>query len=293
MSKSQDIEINPARRILRWESALSGSIFTGTEKIRSGYGNGDCLFFDFYHRVFALADGSERFSRASREILSRLSQELSLNGVPGTAGEWKSLINSRIYPAQKYQHKTTFSCVAIRGDENGIVLIIAHGGDSTVMVVDSENGEVLFQTDRNMVFAGRSQEIVDVIEYPVTSHNIRVIISSDGLEDLSRFCSRQLFPFHFPEACVTLPVDRICERMERVLGENSGLFEHDDIALIALDPFQLFSMPARNVLIGGTQPYEEKLFRMGVGVGDLDLWGPHEIWASAEMSFAVSGITLH
>jgi hypothetical protein len=41
MKEPAVIEINAAKRILRMKSALSGSIFTGMDKVRSGYGNGD------------------------------------------------------------------------------------------------------------------------------------------------------------------------------------------------------------------------------------------------------------
>src|SRR5512137_495004 len=151
------IEINPLKRTLRVEGALSGSIFTGTDKVRSGYGNGDCLYFDFGHRVFAVADGTERFPWASRDILCRLADSLATAGVPETAAEWKSLINRRVYAGQKYQHKTTFSCVAFSGDGDEVTVKVAHGGDSRVVEIDSVTGRALFQTERNMVFAGRSK----------------------------------------------------------------------------------------------------------------------------------------
>ena len=129
--------------------AVCGGISTGTEKIRSGYGNGDCLYFDFEHMVFAVADGSERFPWASRDLLNRLSESLARSGVPDTAGGWKELINTEVYSVQKYQHKTTFSCVAIRPAPEGVSLIISHGGDSVVTVMDSSTGSIM-QSDRDV-----------------------------------------------------------------------------------------------------------------------------------------------
>ena len=61
IKESPTVEINPSKRILKLPGALCGGISTGSDKIRSGYGNGDCLYFDFEHLVFAVADGSERF----------------------------------------------------------------------------------------------------------------------------------------------------------------------------------------------------------------------------------------
>ena len=84
MKESPTVEINPSKRILKMPGALCGGISTGTDKIRSGYGNGDCLYFDFEHLVFAVADGSERFPWASRDLLNRLSESLAQSGSPDT-----------------------------------------------------------------------------------------------------------------------------------------------------------------------------------------------------------------
>lgn len=292
MIEHEAIEINAAKRILRVNGALSGSIVTGTDKVRSGYGNGDCLYFDFRHRVFGLADGSERFPRASRDILGRLSEVLKKTGVPDTPEEWKELINRRVYSKQKYQHKTTFSCVAVSGDGDDIALTVAHGGDSVVVVMNSVTGDILFQTERNMVFAGRSREIVDVIRYRVTDSNVRVVIHSDGFDDLFRYCIRQSFLSRLSDVFITLPVDRICERIYRVLGDNAGLFEHDDIAFIVMDPCRLHGIEEKSVLIGGTQPHEEKLFRTVSENDDPDLWVPSGAWSYATTAFLKSGITI-
>jgi len=108
ITESQALVINPSRRILKMPGAMCGGISTGSDKIRSGYGNGDCLYFDFDHLVFAVADGSERFPWASRDLLSRLSDSLSRSGVPDTVRGWKDMMNTEVYAEQKYQHKTTF-----------------------------------------------------------------------------------------------------------------------------------------------------------------------------------------
>ena len=92
MDKAEVILMNTSRRILKQKNVLCGSIITGSDKMRSGFGNGDCLFFDFENNVFAVADGSERFPFASREILLRLKEILN-NGKPGSCEEWKKLIS--------------------------------------------------------------------------------------------------------------------------------------------------------------------------------------------------------
>jgi hypothetical protein len=292
MEDSPVIEINAAKRILRQRGALSGGIFTGTDKVRSGYGNGDCLYFDFRHRVFAVADGTERFPWASRDILCRLSDALARAGLPRSAADWKALINRKVYSGQKYQHKTTFSCVAVRPEGDEIALTVAHGGDSAVLVIDSASGEVLFQTERNMVFAGRSQEIVDVVEYRMKDATARVVLFSDGFDDLFRFCLQRSFFCNLSDAFTAVPADCVGERLHGVLGEHAGLFEHDDIACIVMDPFCLTGTDDKRVLIGGTQPHEEKWFRTGNGNGDPDRWVPQGGWATAEEAFLKLGITI-
>ncbi|NPU85504.1 MAG: hypothetical protein HPY65_13590 [Syntrophaceae bacterium] len=292
MEESPVIEINAAKRILRQKGALSGGIFTGTDKVRSGYGNGDCLYFDFHHRVFALADGTERFPWASRDILCRLSDALMQDGVPDSAAGWKDLINRRVYAGQKYQHKTTFSCVAVSGDDSEIALTVAHGGDSAVTAMDSVSGDILFQTERNMVFAGRSLEIVDVTEHRLAGGNVRVILHSDGFDDLFRFCVRQSVFGSLSDAFITLPVDCVGDRLHHVLGEHAGRFEHDDIACIVIDPFRLPCIESSRVLIGGTQPHEEMHYRAGNGNGLSDRWLSQERWAAVADAFLKLGITI-
>ncbi len=292
MAAAPVIEIHAAKRTLRLKGALSGSLVTGTDKVRSGYGNGDCLYFDFRHRVFAVADGSERFPWASRDILCRLADSLDQAGVPGTAADWKAWINNRVYAGQKYQHKTTFSCVAVGGGEEAVVLTVAHGGDSVVTAMDAVSGDVLFRTGCNMDFAGRSREIVDVTQCRIRDRNVRVVLYSDGFDDLLQFCIRQSFLSRLADAFSVLPVDRIGERIHRVLEENAGRLEHDDIAFMAMDPFRLAGIGEKRVLIGGTQPHEEKRFRSGHENGEADRWIPHGDWRASAEAFLQSGITI-
>ena len=288
----RSIEINPLKRTLRVEGALSGSIFTGTDKVRSGYGNGDCLYFDFGHRVFAVADGTERFPWASRDILCRLADSLTPAGVPETAAEWKSVINSRVYAGQKYQHKTTFSCVAFSGDGDEVIVKVAHGGDSRVVEIDSVTGRALFQTERNMVFAGRSKEIIHVSGHRIKNRNSRILIYSDGFEDFTKFCIQRSFFSSWADAFSALPIERFCEHMHSILEKSSGLFEHDDIGFMAIDPFRLAGLEKKRVLIGGTEPHEEKRFRAGCENGDLEEWVPHAGWPLKQESFHEWGITV-
>ena len=282
--------INPSKRILKMPGAVCGGIRTGTDKIRNGYGNGDCLYFDFEHLVFAVADGSERFPWASRDLLNRLSGNLSLSGSPDTVYGWKDMMNKEIYSEQKYQHKTTFSCVAIRREGEDVILIISHGGDSAVTVMNSVTGSICQQTDRDMNFAGRSKEIVDVTEYRLVDRDSRVLISTDGFDDVWRFCMRQSLLGGARDVFKRYPVDGICEMIHGILEENKGRFEYDDIGFIIIDPFRAETIKGTSVLMGGTRPYEEQQYLSEYTSGSNDLWVPDGQWGDHDEVFSRAGI---
>jgi len=290
MQKLRSIGINASKRILKMKKSLCGGIITGTDKIRSGFGNGDCLFFDFDHLVFAVADGTERFPWASRDLLIRLSENLSRAGAPVTAQGWKDLINGKVYSGQKYQHKTTFSCVAIRGDQSGVDMIISHGGDSAVTVMDSKSGAVYHQTGRDMNFGGRSREIVEVSEHRMTDRNSRVVISTDGFNDLLRYCvSRSIFASE-SELFTAYPVDSIGELVHGIVESSRGMFEHDDIGFVIIDPFLVERIGGHAVIIGGTRPHEEKRFQEEYPRGPHDRWISGARWGEYADVFAGAGI---
>ncbi|MDQ1329868.1 MAG: hypothetical protein QG578_130, partial [Thermodesulfobacteriota bacterium] len=52
--------------MVRQKGALSALLVTGSDKVESGFGNGDCLLLDFSRLIFAVSDGSERYTQASR-----------------------------------------------------------------------------------------------------------------------------------------------------------------------------------------------------------------------------------
>ena len=287
---SPTVEINPSKRILKLPGALCGGISTGSDKIRSGYGNGDCLYFDFEHLVFAVADGSERFPWASRDLLNRLSESLAQSGVPDTVSSWKDLINTEIYSEQKYQHKTTFSCVAIRPEGEGVSLIITHGGDSVVTLMNCVTGSIIQQTGRDMNFAGRSKDIVDVTQYRTADRDIRVLISTDGFDDVWRFCLRQSLLGGARDVFERYPVDSICEMIHGILEENSGRFEYDDIGFIIIDPYRTERIIGTAVIMGGTRPYEEIQYQSEYASGSHDRWVQNGEWSENDEVFAGAGI---
>ncbi len=292
IKESLTVEINPARRILKVPGALCGGISTGTDKIRSGYGNGDCLYFDFEHLVFAAADGSERFPWASRDLLNRLAESLAKSGSPNTVPGWKKLINDEIYSIQKYQHKTTFSCVAIVPEAESVSLIISHGGDSVVTVMNCITGAICQQTGRDMKFAGRSKDIADVTEYTTSDRDCRVLISTDGFNDVWRFCLRHSLLGGTSDVFKRYPVDKICELISGILAENEGRFEYDDIGFIIIDPFRVQKKEVKAVLMGGTTAYEETQFQEKCASESSDYWVTDEKWSDVTGEFSGAGIKI-
>jgi hypothetical protein len=288
--ESPTVEINPCKRILKMPGALCGGISTGSDKIRSGYGNGDCLYFDLEHLVFAVADGTERFPWASRDLLQRLSESLSRSGSPETVSGWKDMMNTEIYAGQKYQHKTTFSAVALRREGEDVFLIIANGGDSVVTVMDGLTGKIRRQTGRNMDFAGRSRQIVDVTEHRVSDPNHRVLLSTDGFDDVWRYYLRQSPAGTTRGVLERIGLDGIGEVISGILEEHRGRFEYDDVGFILLDPGAVERVKGKALIMGGTRPFEEKRYRLQYTPEAYDRWIPDAEWAGQEEMLAGAGI---
>ncbi len=288
---SWPLEINPSKRIVRLKNAACGGVITGTDKIRSGFGNGDCVILDFAHRVFAVADGSERFPWASRDLLNRLWSSISRSGAPGSLREWIDMLNDEVYSGQKYQHKTTFSCAAVAGEGDERTLFIAHGGDSAVTLMEPDGGSIVFQTGRDMNFAGRSRLIADCTEHRVTDRGSRVVLSTDGFDDLLRYCKKHSLYPRLSRVLADVPVDRICEEMHDVLDAHRGKIEHDDIGLIVIDPFAFTGgRGEKTVLIGGTKPYEEMRYSADYASGPRERWAAEGEWAECADLFSGAGI---
>ena len=200
------------------------------------------------------------------------------------------MMNTEVYSEQKYQHKTTFSSIAIRREGEDVFLIIAHGGDSAVTVMDSVTGQIRRQTGRDMNFAGRSKQIVDVTECRVTEREARVLISTDGFDDVWRFCMRQSLLGGVRDVFERYPVEATGEMISGVLEEHRGRFEYDDIGFILLDPNRTQQIDKMTVIMGGTKPYEEKRYQSEYVSGSYDQWVPDGQWDDYDDVFAGAGI---
>ncbi len=269
----KSIRINEAARIVSGRDEAGAIVCTGSDKIRSGFGNGDCLLLDFEHMLFAVSDGAERYSQASREILERLEGLVQSHGMPRSQGEWLERANE-VFAGQRYQHKATLSIVAVGRRKDGIVLTVIHGGDSMVLVYDAAKGEFVFRTESNMNFVGRSKGISGLVEVPLDGMEHRIVISSDGISDLARMAG--LDTLDYVKGLVTghavqeIPGAVHGSLREKIAKDKGCNF--DDIGLIALGPARLAKKPIR-ILIGGTSPFEEAEYQRHISQRDVvDEW---------------------
>ena len=140
------IRINCAKRAIIVPNQASACLITGTDKLESGYGNGDCLLLDLKSRFFAVSDSSDRWPTASRDFLLRLTKNLSQAEMPPvTREQWRTLVNAA-YARQPYNHRATYTGVTIHQQDGRPTAIISHGGDSLVLVLNTETKTVKFQT---------------------------------------------------------------------------------------------------------------------------------------------------
>ncbi len=250
--------IDPLRRLIRMDDALSACIVTGTDKVQSGFGNGDCLLMDFPHGVFAVADAAERFPGASRDLLERLVRGLSTRGAPGTRSEWIACIEEA-WVEQKYIHKTTFSLLALSRRDDGLNAVISHGGDSAIMIFDARAGSIMYKSDPDMNFAGRSKQAPIIVKIPLENHDLRILLATDGFFDVVRhyygYC-----PLGLPEELLSHPVHRAAGLLHRAIEESREELTHDDIGLILFDPFRVGAIEHGPLLMGGTSPETEARF---------------------------------
>ncbi len=247
--------IDAIRRLIEMDDALSACLVTGTDKVQSGFGNGDCLLMDFPHEVFAIADAAERFPEASRDLLERLFRGLSTRGAPGTRSEWMACIEEA-WAGQKYIHKTTFSLLALSRRDDGLNAFISHGGDSVIMIFDARAGSIIYKSQPDMNFAGRSKQAPTIEKIPLENPDLRILLATDGLFDVVRhyygYC-----PLGLPKELLSHPVHRAAGLLHRAIEESRGDLIHDDIGLILLDPFKVGDIQRAPLLMGGTNPDAE------------------------------------
>ena len=262
--------LNRARRAVRIPGFLSAAVFTGTEKVRCGYGNGDCVLVDPKDRLFGVADATERFPEASRRLLMNLVESVESEETPDDETSWVETVN-RAYRQQSYNMKTTISCIALSGHYDSTSYVI-QGGDSMVVVIDPENGETMFKSSADMNFAGRAPELTSVHGLKLPDTPLVAVLASDGFADLARQTGSGIEDF-----CLRLaregPIEEADRRVADIIRGLPEGAEYDDVAVLVM------ALPApppvnrKPVLIGGTGAASEKTFQRNLKEGKLaDKW---------------------
>ena len=268
--------INAAARMISIEGQAGALIVTGTDKIRSGYGNGDCVLMDFGHAVFALSDSTERHARASRELLERLHGSIAESGPPAGIGGWRGLVNG-VFAQQNYRHKATFSCVALSGRSGAITLTALNGGDSAIFVINVDSGKVEYVSSTDMYFAGRSREIAHAAELNLADAEYRVVLCSDGLSDIAKLHGKSVVEMLL--AAAGSKVNEVPARFREIVGTIDGLpgAEYDDTGVLVLDPRACLEKEGLALIMGGTGPYEEGEYQRKLRrSAEWDRWVPVE-----------------
>ncbi len=272
---------------------LSACIVTGTEKVRSGFGNGDCVLCDLAHNIFAIADATERYPFASRLLLERLCKKIFKSGSPFER-KYLQVSIENIYARQEYNHRSTLSCVAIETKGDGVTAHISNGGDSMILIVDSSDGSIVFRTDANMNFVGRSKVCSEMISMNLDNPNLRIILASDGFHDALQLLSKKCSAYHLsdkiPLQLFIEPIHDSVDWFQGLLDKKSGNFEYDDIGIIMLNPFRTPSRSDIRLLMGGTTAQEEGRFSRSVSSEKLNNWLPEPLWKDNHEMLGISGI---
>jgi len=273
--------LNPYRRSICLPDKLGACLVTGTEKIRCGYGNGDCLLLDFHHRVFAVADAAERFPQASRLLLERLAAAIADTGPPKDEDAFNALLD-RVWSQQKYIHKTTLSCVVLVDGNDGPAAMLANNGDSTITFLNPDDGKILFRTRADMNFAGRSRHPNAVTTRHLNGSRPAIVLATDGLAGIGGTLSTK----------ITRNPHRIAHWIADRTRPPALPLEIDDIGAIALAT-DVPVREAHTIIMGGTRPGKEtNFFQSASQKPAMDRWDAFKVWQQAPELMDLAGIQI-
>ncbi len=284
--KEKPVLINSSMRMVRQKGALSALLITGSDKVESGFGNGDCLLLDFSRLTFAVSDGSERHPNASRILLERLANALP-PPLSFDIDAFQSAIG-KIYAGQKYTHKCTFSSVAFYKNRKEVTACISSGGDSMVIVADSSDGSIIFKNSSDMNFAGRSKNVPGISTLTLKNRKLRVIVATDGFTEVLNRIEK---PEHgkLPGWLFDGSVCGVAGEFRRRLKKKK-LISCDDIGMIIVDPFAV-RLDHTAILFGGTSPAKECLFASSFEAL-TGKWVEKSRWSANSEIFDSAGITI-
>ena len=279
--------IDPAARLLRVPGALSATVATGPEKLRSGFGNGDCLLMAPDQGLFAVADASERHPRASRKLLTRLHRLLAGRRSPDALSQ--SL--AAAFERQKFTHKATLSGVMLAATPQGVHIDLFHGGDSMILVFRTDTGEVLWQSRPDMHFAGRIRQPPEITGIAIDAAvPLRIVLATDGFTEVQKALAASDNGFGekpLPAHLIHHAPEDLAGRVLQWMASDPGRPFHDDIAFMVIDPVAAARLAGPCLTLGGTSPRQEAEFaRTGALSGAL----PRAQWPSCAEALRIAGI---
>jgi serine/threonine protein phosphatase PrpC len=253
---------------------------SGSSGLSNPVGIGDCAYIDFTCGFFAVADGSDRNTSASREFMRMFSRMLydklflSSRKVY-SAQDIIALKEKLIIEAEKllvefsFRDSCTFTGVLHVKTNRGIIAVIFHMGDSLLFSCNLRLRTVRQVTKSNFWMVGRSQHFSQVEEMPIDSDTC-LLLATDGIRDIS------FQPWNSHEELMMEVFSQFSP--EEVPGElvqmsKNSAQGYDDLALIAIDPYSLSDSSGR-FIIGGTSASEESAFQEEIKRG---LYGDHYI----------------
>jgi len=233
--------------------------------------NGDAIYIDLNHRIFAVADGPERNPSASSNYLKKLKKcfedstpiqeglsDLS-GGSFGGAIEMLGKIATDLSLNTDYHNATTFSALALAPSENGkcvsdggkkgeIDAAILHTGDSMIFKISESGGEIVRLTKTNHFLIGRAPRLFQTETIVVYESDI-ILLCTDGINDLAR--SRGLATEKFlSEEVVGLGPAGIIEKIESLAKDTK--IRLDDIGVVCVQVSAAISQSKQSM--GGVEP---------------------------------------
>ena len=267
------IFLNQGRRAVRCHGFLGARLRSGSLRPQEQRGVGDGILLDFKKGFFAVSDSSDRDPSFSRKFLLRFSEALDrLDGVG--SGRVFSAAGLAALKAELETRSATVLCemsstesctltgVLILPTEAGRQGLVLHTGDSLLLKCDLGARETQRITENNFWMVGRTRRFFQV-EYVFLMERTRLLLATDGFSGLQAPESesgvafvQRLFDEH--------PVEEVPD----VLIDGYDLVERvrDDLALVSLDPSQIF-FADRRIVLGGTTNDLERRFQDGLTSG--------------------------
>lgn len=280
--------LNRYRRSVRCPGALGAGVESGAAGSSFACGMGDCLYLDLPRGFFAVADGSDRNTSASREFMEMFSRmledKMSLSARQVYDDRKINILKEQlIIEAEKllvefsFRDSCTFTGVLLLKTTEKIIAVVFHTGDSLLISCNLRAKTAVQFTSSNFWMVGRSQHFFQIADI-YFDYDSRFLLSSDGIRDIPAA------PWKSQEELVldlfgTFSPDDVADRLLEMRGDNSP--GYDDLAIIAIDPFRLPDCTGR-FIIGGTSANEEKDYQDKKSQG---LYRDHYILRSIEEDY--------